>query len=890
MWWRVLLDRCRALVRPQRVRDEIDEELRFHVEMRTQDYMRQGMSAHEARRAAMLAFGSVANVKEVSYDIRGGGWLEAIWRDLVYAWRSVAKHRTLSAVIVGVVAVGVGANAAILGVADRILWRELPVRAPGELEQLAYYKQWDALSYPLFRALGEKSDAFAGVLARSRQTSTFAIASRPERRVLELVSGNYFSVLGVQPEVGRVLSDDDDRTIMSHPVAVVSDRYWRTRLGASDSAIGRTILIDDYPFTVIGVAPAAFFGIEVGVSPDAWVPLAMHPVLFAARRSLVNDDWMWLEVLGRRAPGVSTARAAAHATLVLRRLQEASGQPIPKKVPREIRLSPANRGLSPLRGQVRAPLEVLMGITVLVLLIACANVATLLVIRSMARGREIGVRLALGASRTRVIRQLLTESMLLAVAGGIIGTLLAIGASRGLVRVLPPAPIPTEIDVTPDARMLAIAFLLAGFTGVVFGVAPAVRATRLDLARVMRDDIRPRRAGRWRFGARGVLVAGQVAVSLVLVIGAGLFTLSLERLGAVPAGFETDHLIMASVNPSSNRYTPSSVLSLFQALQAKLVATPGVAAVGVSTVSLLGGPDNYNMTTMIVPGRPRPTDPMSLLTQTIGGDFFGATGTRILRGRAFNEHDTRGGPWALVLNETAARDYFGDEDPLGRSVRIVGAPSATIVGVVRDSKYRTMREKMPPIVYTTFAQDSETAPGLERTVYVRTTGDPAAFATALETAVHDLDRSLPVFDVRTLAEQERRSMSSERVVALLSAIAGGIALVLAAIGLYGLVVFDTQQRTREIGVRISLGATRSRIMTLVLRGAFGMVIGGTVIGLGLSRGLSTLVAAQLYGVSATNAAIVAAACATLAIAVLIAALVPAWRASRVNPVEALRYE
>lgn len=889
-WWRVLIARCRALVRPERVRDEIDEELRFHVEMRTHEHIRQGMSGADARRAAALAFGSVANLKEVSYDIRGGGWAEAVWRDLVYAWRSVVKHRVLSAVIVGVVAIGVGANTAILGVADRIFWRELPVRAPGELVQLVHYTEsWGSLSYPLFRGLQEKNDGFAGLFARWRQTSTFSVAGNPERRVVELVSGKYFAVLGVRSTLGRLITDDDDRTVMSSPVVVVSDRYWRTRLGADESAIGRKILIDDYPLTVVGVAPPEFFGVEVGITPDAWVPLAMHPVLFGPHRSLVDDDWMWLDVLGRIAPGQSAARAAAGATIALRRFLAASDHRSGKMTPREITFRPANRGLSPLRGNVQTPLAVLMGITALVLLIACANVATLLTVRSMSRSREVGVRLALGASRIRVVRQLLTESLVLALAGGVVGMLIGIGASRLLVRFLPPANIHTEIDVAPDMRMLAIALLLSTITGALFGIAPAVRATRLDLARVIKDDIRPRRAGRWRFGARGMLVAGQVAVSLVLVIGAGLFALSLERLVSVPAGFDANHVIMASVHPTSNRYTPSSAIAFYQALQARLTATPGVTAVGVSSVPLLGGRDNYNFTTLIVPGRQRPADPTSLLTHNVGGDFFGATGTPIVRGRGFNAHDTRGGTWALVLNETAVRDYFGDEDPLGRSVRMFGAPHATVVGIVRDSKYRTLREKMPAILYTTFAQDTESV-GLERTIYLRTAGDPAAFATVIETAVHELDRLLPVYDVRTLAEQERRSMSSERVIALLSALAGGIALLLAAIGLYGLIVFDTQQRTHEIGVRISLGATRSRIMMLVLRGALGMVIAGTIVGLGLSRGLSKFVAAQLYGVSAGDTTVVVAACAMLAAAAFVAASVPAWRAARVNPLEALRCE
>jgi predicted permease len=677
---------------------------------------------------------------------------------------------------------------------------------------------------------------------------------------------------------------------MSHPVAVISDRYWRTRLGSDESVVGRKILIDGYPLTVIGVVSPEFSGVEVGVSPDAWVPLAMHPVLFAARRSLVDDTWMWLEVMARRAPGQSNAGVKARASVALRRFQDKFPNQVGEGVSRQMIVQPVNRGLSPLRGRVRTPLEALMAITVLVLVIACANVATLVVIRSTAKAREIGVRLALGASRLRVIRQLVTESMLLAGAGGIIGIGLAIAASHGLATFLPPDSIPNEINAGPDARTLAIALALSVVTGVLFGIAPAIRATRLDVARVIREDLEPHRSGLWRIDARGLLVAGQVAISLVLVTAAGLFVVTLQRLAAAPAGFETEHVVMASLELTPNRYTRASAETFYDALQARLAALPGVRSAGMSAVALLGGQNNFNITTMAVPGRRRPSrDPMSLLTHTVGGDFFAATGTAVVRGRAFGPEDVASAPLAVVVNETAARDYFGDDDPVGRSVFLVGDPHARIIGVVGDAKYRTMREKVPDIVYTTFAQDT-IEEGLNRTVYVRTSGDPARLAPALAAAVRDLDRSLPPPNVRTLEQQQRRSMSNERIVAALSSIAGGIALLLAGIGLYGLVMFETQRRTREIGVRISLGATRARIMTLVLRGALGMVIGGTIAGLALSRMLAKYVASQLFGVNGSDVGVAFVACAVLMITTLVAASIPAWRASHLNAVEALRYE
>ncbi|HEY9228385.1 MAG TPA: ABC transporter permease, partial [Gemmatimonadaceae bacterium] len=648
-WWRVALARCRALVRPQTVRDEIEEELRFHIDMRAQELVRNGVSPADARRAAAQSFGSVSASKDVSYDIRGGGPLESLWRDIEYGMPSIRSHAALSAVVIGVVAIGVGANAAILGVADRVLWRELPVRAPHELVRLTHYKDVDAASYPLYRAMQADTGAFSGVLARWRQTSSFAVGNDAlERRVVELVSGDYFSLLGVRPALGRLLSAADDKTIMGHAVVVVSDRYWRTRFGGDESVIGKTIRIDDYPLKIVGVAPPEFTGVEVGVIPDAWVPLAMHPVIFSAHRSLVDDSWMWLDVIGRLAPGVSLERAHTSAALSLQRFLAASGEPIPKAVPRVMRLRPVSRGLSALREQMEGSLDVLVGLAGLVLLIACANLATLLAIRSIARSKEIGVRLALGASHGRVVRQLFLESMLLALAGGAIGTALAVRGASLLLPFLPPSVVPSEIAIAPDARTLVISLVLTLATGVLFGIGPALRGIRVDVASVIRDEIHAQ-TGRRRFGLRRALVGGQVALSLVLVIGAGLFARSLVRLAATPAGFDVDRVIVASVEPSLNRYGPDDAIAIYRLMHARLAALPGVQRVGMSDIELLGGPDHYNIRPLRVPGTRRPETGWESLTITTNGDFFAATGIDVVRGRVFDARDTRDAPLAVVL-------------------------------------------------------------------------------------------------------------------------------------------------------------------------------------------------------------------------------------------------
>ncbi len=890
MRWRLLRDRLRALLRSQRVRDEMDEEMQFHVDMRARELARGGMSPGDALAEARRTFGSTTRIKEMSYDVRGGGALEAIARDLAYAVRALRKQPLLSAVVIAVVAVGVGANAAILGVADHVFWRKLPVRDPEQLVQLRISDELPAFSYQMVRTLGASS-AFSQMAARWRQSSTFAVGETTERRVVELVSGSYFDLLGIVPRVGRLLSAADDRTVMGHPVAVISDRYWRHRFNADPSVVGRVIRIDDYPLTVIGVAPVGFSGVEVGIATDAWVPLAMHPVLFSAHRSLVDDPWMWLDVLARVGPGSSRASARSRALAALQTYAKEAGWPADNPFTSHgIDLLPADRGMSSIREALGTPVTLLIGVAGLVLLIACANVATLLAVRSMARRKEIGVRLAMGASRARVMRQLSIESLLLAVGGGVLGTMLALRGGEVLLDLLPTASVPAEVDLTPDLRALAISLGVSIVAALLFGVAPALTAARVDVASVIRDEVKLHRVSRWKFSARRTVVAMQIALSVVLVVCAGLFARTLGKLAAAPTGFDAEHVVMATIEPSQNRHTPASARTFYHALEDRLRATPGVQAVGSSLIPLLGGPETYVFRSMRAQGMPRPQDGATLLSHVVDGDFFAATGLRMARGRALNASDDAAAPLVAVLNESAVRKYFHDADPIGRAVKVGPQQSLTVVGIVRDAKYRTLRESPPPTIYTTFEQDTGMVNGLDRTVYVRASGDPTRLENTVRAAARALDAATPITSIRTLSDQKRRAMASERVIAQLSMLAGGIALLLATIGLYGLIAFDLERRTREIGVRMSLGASRRAIAMMVMRGATVMVLVGLTTGLLASRGLSRFVASQLYGVTPSDRPVMVVACASLTVVAALATLVPALRATKINPVEALRCE
>jgi predicted permease len=510
--------------------------------------------------------------------------------------------------------------------------------------------------------------------------------------------------------------------------------------------------------------------------------------------------------------------------------------------------------------------------------------------RSTARRREIAVRLTLGATRARLVRQLLTEGAVLSFCGGALGIVFARWGLGALIHVLPAARVPTSVDANLDARSLVFSLALSMLTALLFSAGPALRSTRPDLAGAIRAGSDSITARMQRTNGRKILVAVQVALSLVLVIGASLFARSLAHVAAIPLGFETDNVIIASIDPSLSGYKPGRVRRFYHELESRLVAIAGVRAVGFSAFPLLGG--EMSMRTITGPGAPDATNLQSTLvtTNTVGGDFFAAAGIQLRRGRGFDARDSLRGPRVVVLNEAAARHYFPGDNAAGRTVLLGGAQPATVIGVVSDTKYVSVREENPRIVYFPADQDPGVMGGGERTIYVRTTGSASRFAGDLESAVRDLDKTIPLYNVKTLATQKSQALVRERLVAALSTLAGSVALALAAIALYGLISFGAVSRTREIGIRVSLGADRASVIWLIIRGAAGMVIGGCIAGLGLGLLLSRFVRAHLYGVSPTDALTMGMAVGVLMCTAIAAALLPALRASRIDPTEALRCE
>jgi putative ABC transport system permease protein len=834
--------------------------------------------------------------------------MEEITQDLKHAARTFAKSPGFTLVVVLTLALGIGANTAIFTLMDQVLLRSLPVREPERLVIVdapgpfsgASHQHSDTLepmSHPMFEGLRDRATSLSGVLAHFSAPVHLTAANQTDSVNGDLVSGTFFDVLGLRAPVGRLFTAEDDKTPGGHPVVVLGYGFFQRRFGGDAKIVGQGVLVNGHPMTVVGVSPAGFRGVEVGDSVDVFVPLMMQAQVIPSWQRGIGD-WRvrWLTVMARLRDGVSLDEARAEVGVLYRQLLLEDAQHLETKSERfrtaflekQLHLLPGGRGTSALRDQSRTPLLVLMGMVGLVLLIACANVANLLLARASARQKEIALRLALGASRGRLVRQLLAESLVLSVAGGALGILFASWTGELLLRALPFDQASQVLSAQADLRVGAFALALSLATALIFGLAPAFQSTRLELAHTLKNEAASLLGGSAPFRFRKGLVVAQVALSLLLLVGAGLFTRSLMNLGALNPGFEPEHVLGFSVNPTLNDYKGERRLSVLKQILDEVAAEPGVRSVSLSDIALMAN-DDSSSTVQVEGYTAKDDENMNPKNANVAPGFFNTLGVRLVAGRDFSPADGPEAPKVAVVNETFARYFFGEKDPVGRHFAFAREPARLmeIVGVVKDGKAASLREDPQRFLYRPYTQ-AEDRGGV--TFYVRTAVEPAQLGGRMRDVVRRVDPTLPVTDLKTMRAQIRESLFVERLEAALSASFGFLATVLAALGLYGVMSYAVGLRTREIGIRVALGAGRRTVLLMVMKEVAMLAGLGVALGLPGGYGLGRLLEAQLFGLTARDPMTFAVATATLLLAAGLAAYLPALRATRVEPMVALRYE
>jgi predicted permease len=903
-WLRILGSRLRNFFRKRKLDGDLDAELQSHLAMLADEHVRQGMSVEQARHAARRDFGGVEQAKESYRDQRGLPFLETLVQDVRYALRMLRKSPGFTAVVVLTLALGIGANTAIFSLMNAVLLQSLPVRNP---EQLIVLRYTDAqprgaeedFSYPMYQALRDKSTAFDGVLTRSGVSFNVTYAGQSEWAYGELVSGNYYEVLGVRPWLGRLLSPEDDRTPGAHPVAVLSYGYWQTRFGSDPSIVGRKILLDAQPMTVIGVSAPGFFGTEMARDPSITVPMMMTLVFKPVPANRMQSArHRWLTILARRKPEISVAKAQASTDVLYHQALEEQLNALGSSVTEHdrgrvlsshIQLDDGSQGFAHLRGEMQRPLVLMFCVTAMVLLVACANLANLLLARSAKRRKEVAVRLAIGAGPGRLIRQWLTESILLGLFGGAAGILFAFWLKTGLIRFLP-ADFSSNLKAPMDAKVMGFLVIASVFTGLLFGLAPALQISRSSVTEAMHGEAAVTVSREHVFSLRNALVFLQVALSLPLLIGAGLFLHSLRNLRGVDTGFVKENVFLANLNPSLNGYSTERIRSLYGDLLARVRILPGVRAASLTTSSVISG--GWDQDSVRVEGyQPRQEEEVSPNNAIISPGYFSSLGIPFVSGSDFTDQDTAARPKVVIINQTFAHYYFGDANPLGKRLSMDDDPKAPldmeIIGVVRDAKYVNLREKPHRHFYTALAQQPRL---FDMTLQVRTANDPRSIGDLVRAQVHDLDPNLPLYATTTLEIQIDNSLIAERLLSWLSSMFGMLATLLASVGLSGVVAFSVARRTREIGVRMALGAQRRDILFLAMSQMVPAVGVGLAVGLVAAYALNHLLGSMLYDVGSTDLATFTGAGILLASVAALAAYLPARRAAQVDPLMALRYE
>ena len=888
---------------------ELAEELESHLQMQIEENVRRGMSPGEARRQARLRSGGIEAAREAYRDQRGIPVVDHLRRDLRYAARTIRRTPGFAIVAVLSLAVGIGANTAVFSLADAVLLETLPVVRPEELVLL----EWIESRQPLDLSYdgSTSTDAKTGlriatsfsvpVFERLRDRTTtlsamFAFAPVEQLNVVvdggadiargQLVTADYYAALGVRALRGRTIGRDDDR-VGAEPVAVITHAFWQRRFGRDPDVVGRRVNINGVGITIIGVTPPEFAGtLNVGLSPDITLPMrAVSLIRPGSAGDLTNPAFWWVQVMGRRREDVSEQRVQSELGMLFRQsvldqLARRASDSTSKQafdLPR-LQVRSGSRGLNDERDDYRRPVTLLSIVCALVLLIACANVANLLLARSSARRREVAVRLALGGSRARIVAQLLVESLVLVLCAEVFGIVLAYWG-KGVLLTLRPGN--ESLQLALNLRVLTGATALAVATALLFGLAPALRATRVDVAESLKEGARNIQTGSRSLLSRALIVA-QIAMSVVLLVNAALFLRTLHNLRAIDAGFDQEQLLLFRIDPRLSRYDLASSPALYRRLEERLSQIAGVRGVSFSRHGQLAGGRRSDDVGVV--GRPVAED-RNVAINLVSPGFFSTMQLPMVRGRAFTARDHERAPRVAIVNESFARTFFPNENPLGRRLR-QGDSELEIVGVARDAKYYSLRQATEPILYVSYYQHDLG----QASFALRTDGDPLTVAPAVRQAIREVDQTLSIFEVRTQRAAVDATLGQERLFAKLSTLFGALALVLSCIGVYGVMAYITARRTSEIGIRLALGAAGRSIVWLVMRRTVMLVGLGIAIGIAGAIGGARLFASLLYDLSTTDPLSLIGAVTIIAAVALIAALVPANRARHVSPIIALRNE
>ena len=809
--------------------------------------------------------------------------MENLLKDLRYAFRSLVKRPGFTIVAILTLALGIGINTTVFSLANSVFLRQLPVASPQNLVWI-FSGRDNPTSYPEYLDYQQQTELFDGVMAYDWVGLNLGSNGQSERVEGSLVSGNYFDVLGVKAELGRTFLPDDDKS----PVAVISHNLWQRRFNSDATVVGKSMVLNGVQFTIVGVAPHDFVGAEEAFPRQVWIPLLMQASVRPTPASVNNRNVRNLNVMARLKHGVTLRQAQAGMNVVASRL----AQNYPESNRNfQISLYTAGNGRPSFRALLKPVTQILLGVVGLVLLITCANVANLLLARAARRRKEVAIRLTLGATRTRLIRQLLTESILLAVVGGLAGLILNFWLVNLLTALKPAVPLPVNVEFHTDWRVLSFTLLLSVLAGIIFGLIPALQASKHDLVPALKDHSQQLGDRRRMFSLRNALVIGQVALSIVVLIGAGLFLRSLNHARAIDPGFDAEHVLTLSFNTAAQKYDATKAEQFYQQLTNRVQALPGVQSVSVAQ----SAPLSYFYSPAIsspvfVEGHepPQGEDPPFVGNNAIGPNFFRTLGVPLLSGREFTDRDREGAPRVAIVNETLVRDLFPNTNPIGQRLRVLLRQPASweIVGVVKDSKYRSLGEDPMPYIFLPYLQNPQPAMAL----HVRTNGNPKELATAVRREVQALDPNLPAFHVMSLADNIDISLFPSRFGAVLLGVFGFLALLIASIGIYGVMSYGVSERTHEMGIRMALGARASDVLRLVISQGTWLALIGVAIGAGLAWGVTRMVKSYLYDVSVTDPLTFIGIALLLIGVALLACYVPARRATKVDPLKALRYE